>query len=84
MPKPSLDVSRDTEKWRKAVLFPGQSGQDVSITYDSMYKNIKEILVKLQLCFEKVTHIFRIGGARLLDAIGVDDEVSMSIVTHLK
>jgi hypothetical protein len=66
---------RNIEEWLSAALFPGQGNVTENISYQVQAKELKDILGELGLAYSKVTHIFRVGGARHLDQYGVDDSV---------
>eukprot|EP00882_Tetradesmus_deserticola_P023008 GHRQ01025033.1.p2 GENE.GHRQ01025033.1~~GHRQ01025033.1.p2 ORF type:complete len:233 (+),score=98.32 GHRQ01025033.1:693-1391(+) len=68
---------RDVEAWLSAALFPGKSSTTTNISYEVQAKELKGMLADLEMSFSKVTHIFRVGGARHLDQYGVDDSVIM-------
>ena len=65
---------RDSEAWYSAALFP-TTDPTRNITYEQLHANLKEMLTELGIAVTKVTHIFRVGGARMLDECGVDDQV---------
>jgi hypothetical protein len=65
--------------WLSTALFPGKgTSKDKNISYEVHAKELKEVFKGLKLAFSKVTHIFRVGGARHLDQYGVDDSVRAS------
>jgi hypothetical protein len=67
---------RDLGVWLSTALFPGKgTKKDKNISYEVHAKELKEVFEQLDLSFSKVTHIFRVGGARHLDQYGVDDSV---------
>lgn len=51
------------------------TSKDKNISYEVHAKEMKDVFKQLDLAFSKVTHIFRVGGARHLDQYGVDDSV---------
>jgi hypothetical protein len=61
------------------AMFPGQNGRDTNISYEVQAADVKAMLKKLRLNFTKLTHLFRSGGARVLDGSGIDDDVSVDI-----
>jgi hypothetical protein len=66
---------RKKKEWLSAALFPGQGNPNQNISYEVHSSDLKAVLKRLDLAFSKVTHIFRVGGARHLDQYGVDDAV---------
>ena len=46
-----------------------------NISHDQWYSSLKEVFAELGIDITKVTHAFRVGGARWLDECGVDDQV---------
>jgi len=69
-------MCRDTTSWLTAALFPGRTSVTDNISYGVQYKEIKGLFRDLNMTFSKITHIFRVSGARALDMCGVDDSVS--------
>jgi hypothetical protein len=69
----------DQEAWLSAAMFPGRQDPTSNITYETQAKELRDLFDELGLDFSKLTHIFCVGGARHLDAAGVDDSVSMFI-----
>jgi hypothetical protein len=47
-----------------------------NISYETQAEALRQILGHLDFVFSKLTHIFRVGGARHLDSAGMDDTVS--------
>lgn len=72
-------VCRDLAEWLSAALFPGKRSTKQNISYDVQAAELKELLSDLGLSYSKLTHIFRVGGARHLDQYGVDDSVSCNL-----
>jgi hypothetical protein len=70
----SFPDPRKPEEWYSAALFP-TTDPSRNITYEQLHANLKELLADLDIVVTKVTHIFRVGGARFLDQCGVDDQV---------
>jgi hypothetical protein len=66
----------DKEAWLNAAMFPGGQDPTNNITYERQAQELRGLFDELGLDFSKLTHIFRVGGARHLDAAGVDDSVS--------
>jgi hypothetical protein len=61
------------------AMFPGQNGFDTNITYEVQAADVKAMLKKLRLNFTKLIHLFRSGGARVLNGSGIDDDMSIDI-----
>jgi hypothetical protein len=66
---------RDQEEWLSAALFPGKNDRTQNVSYETQAEKLKRTLGELDLVFSKLTHIFRVGGARHLDSAGMDDTV---------
>lgn len=66
----------DKDAWLTAAMFPGRQDPTSNITYERQAQELRELFDELGLDFSKLTHIFRVGGARHLDAAGVDNSVS--------
>lgn len=72
-----LAAYSNREEWLSAALFPGKTGGPTeNISYDMMAKELKKLCKSQGLTNSKVTHMFRVGGARFLDMYGIDDAVS--------
>jgi hypothetical protein len=65
---------RDSQEWYSAALFPAGNPKQ-NISHDQWYSSLKEVFAELGIDITKVTHAFRVGGARWLDECGVDDQV---------
>jgi hypothetical protein len=66
----------DPEDWLMAALWPSKLDPTTNISYDMQAKELKGLLDALGFVFSKLTHIWRVGGARKLDEAGVEDNVS--------
>lgn len=64
----------DKQSWNMCPLFPGKE-LDKAISYQQQLKALQGDFSALDLCFSKVTHIFRVAGARYLDEQGIEDQV---------
>jgi hypothetical protein len=73
---PAICLCRDREEWLTAALFPGKNDRTQNISYETQAEALRQILGHLDFVFSKLTHIFRVGGARHLDSAGMDDTVS--------
>jgi Centromere DNA-binding protein complex CBF3 subunit, domain 2 len=69
LPPPEDDV-----RWNNTPLFLGNDPMK-NICYQVSYKAIKQKLRELNINISKVTHAFRVAGARRLDELGIDDAV---------
>ena len=72
----------DQETWLSAAMFPGRTDPTNNVTYETQAQELRQLFLELGLDFSKLTHIFRVGGARHLDAAGVDDSVSAAPSRH--
>jgi Centromere DNA-binding protein complex CBF3 subunit, domain 2 len=70
----ALPDPANKREWLKAALFPG-SNPHKNVCYQTQYNSIKQLKEELGLQLNKVTHIFRKGGTRFLEAAGVKEEV---------
>jgi hypothetical protein len=67
----------DKATWNTTPLFPGPKDPTRNITYQQQYQSIKSALTNSNIAIKKVTHAFRVGGARRMDELGIDDSVSL-------
>ena len=73
--EPFPDVE-DRAVWNAVPLWPGENINQ-SLSYQAQAKGLKAYLRgKLKIYIKKVTHAFRVFGARRLDESGCRDEVS--------
>jgi hypothetical protein len=72
-------ICRDREEWLSAALFPGKTDRTQNVSYETQAEALRQILGDLDMVFSKLTHIFRVGGARHLDSAGMDDTVSCEV-----
>ncbi len=66
----------DKGAWNTTPLFPA-TDPTKNITYQQQYQSTKSALTSAGISINKVTHAFRVGGARRMDELGIDDSVSM-------
>ncbi|DBA86564.1 TPA: hypothetical protein ACH3X1_016780 [Trebouxia sp. C0004] len=66
---------KDAEAWNKQPMWPAALGSASNVSYDQQYKALIEIMKKLGISTVKVTHTWRVAGAQVMDAAGVDDSV---------
>lgn len=64
----------DKATWNITPLFPA-TDHTRNITYPQHYQSVKSALAHIQSNIKKVTHAFRVGGARRMDELGIDDSV---------
>ena len=71
---------RDAEEWLAIAMWPAGNCKK-NVSYQQMADALNYYLrVDLGFNVRKVTHIFRVLGARLLDEQGIDDAVSSTSV----
>ena len=64
----------DKQRWHNAVLWCGNNPQQ-SITYSGHFAALSRWLGISAIVSTKVTHLFKVAGARQLDEAGMDDQV---------
>ena len=70
---------RDAAIWSTTPLWPGNDCNG-NLSYRQQYDDVIAYFQKLGIKVNKVTHSWRIFGARLLDDMGVDDQVSLFLL----
>jgi hypothetical protein len=60
--------------WLATAMWPAHDPRH-NITYDAQAKAVKAYLLERNIFISKVTHAFRIYGARVLDEAGISDQV---------
>jgi hypothetical protein len=73
--KEAFPDPNNKKAWNMAPLFPGNRSTE-PISYQQMRKVLSGDFEVLNFEFSKVTHIFRVAGARFLDEQGIDEYVS--------
>ena len=70
---------RDAARWSTTPLWPGNDCTG-NVSYCQQYDDVTAYFQKLGIKVNKVTHSWRVFGARLLDDMGVDDQVSLYLL----
>lgn len=70
-PFPDVKVK---EQWFGTPLFTANNPRQ-PISYDEQAASLRETLNELKIYIRKLTHMYRVGGARQLDECGIDDQV---------
>lgn len=64
----------DPSAWQFEALWPGND-RTQNISYDQQRRAVAQHLAAAGITVDKVTHVFRISGARWLDEAGIDEKV---------
>ena len=65
---------RDRAAWLSEALWPAWD-RTQNIQYQQMASNLRTVLDEEEIFIKKLTHAFRVYGARLMDEAGCDDKV---------